>query len=285
MRQKDSNRTSSSRNSTKRKYIFHKKLFNIKESKTLTLFEKLMEGQFVECSYKLSSGKIYPVRFNLFFPQKENKTAFEKTINFFKELSKEQTINLNYSILTSLFKKSFDLNKVQRILLGVDFREKLKESRVKIYFIISNYPSKTEEILKINGKNKEILSLINKDLLLFGIDFSFDGKTQIKIYPHINFKELNEDIFLKKHFKSIFKKRKNLFKNTHHTYISFKTPNFDKIIYFKPINQQKFIESLNNKIIKKYSDTTLKENFKCGYISISEKELKKEDISNFTFYY
>jgi LynF/TruF/PatF family peptide O-prenyltransferase len=269
----------------KRKYLFHKKTFNIKQTKLLSSLEKLMDGQFIECSCKVMSNKVYSSRFNIFFSKNENKTTLGKCFKFFEDTSKENNIYLNYSILRSLFNKPFDINKIKRIILGVDLREKIKDSRIKIYFALYDYPPKVEEILKIHGKNKDILNLINFDDLGFGIDFSFDGKTQIKIYPRISSSSLHNNSFLKKNFKYIFKKRQLFFKNIESLYISFKKPNFEKIIHFKSNKWEEIINLLNNNTLNKYTKFLLKNKFKLRYVSVLEKEIDKESISNFTFYY
>lgn len=278
-------KTQLNRNPCMEKYLFHKKTFKIKENKYLHYLEKLIEKKFIECSVKLIDGKEYASRFNIFFSQNENKTAIGIIFKFFDIISKEKGIKLNYSILSALFKDPFDLNKVQQILLGVDFRKKIKESRIKLYFVISDYPSKIKEILKLHGTNKEILKLVDPKNILFGIDFYFGGKTNIKIYTKVPSKSLKNIAFLKKNFKKIYEKQPLIFKRNGPLWVSFKTSNFDRVIGFKSLKGGNLIELLNIKKLNEYEGLLSKKGFKWGYVCIPEKEFDKEKVSNFTLYY
>ena len=174
-------------NNIKRKFLFHKKTFQIKDDFFLNTFEELIDSSnplFLECSCKYDEEKTYPARFNLFYnKRRENHQNLIKIIKFLNKLSRQPQINFDYTTLTSIFTKSFNLNNIHKLILGIDVRSNIQQSKVRLYFFIRDCPQKIKEIISIYGKDKKILKYYDKNHLPFCIELQSNRKSKIKVYP------------------------------------------------------------------------------------------------------
>ena len=87
--------------------------------------------------------------------------------NFFKKISNCPGIVINYDIIKKVFNDKFNLDKIQQLIAGIDFRNNLNDSRIKLWFIIKDYPQKLKQVLSVHGSNKTISDLIINNKLLF----------------------------------------------------------------------------------------------------------------------
>jgi len=298
------------------KYMFHKRTFNIKDTIYLKEFETLLNASQdyrLECSCKIEGKKIYPVRFNIWY-NKGNINNINLIFNFFKKVSKCPGITINYNLIKKVFNKNFNLEKTEQVVIGIDYRREINESRLKMWFIIRNYPEKMKEVLSIHGYDKKILDLIINDELLFGFDFYFDGRTNIKIYPHFNGKCLKDVLTLKKQenfikykivkfslvnkvknsvFK-LYKQLKSIFSNKifdligecDELYVSFRGKGYKKVLHFHPRRRELFVKQLNNKRLGEISSVIKNKNFgNKGVVSLYEDEINNNLIKKVNIYY
>ena len=186
-----------------KKFLQHKKLFNIKDSVYLNLFEDLIinsKDNHVERSCKIENGNIHPIRFDVRYNNKDHIKNINLIFKFSKKISQFKDVTINYSLIKKIFYKNFKLDKTQRVGCGIDYRGKIEDSRIKIAFIIQDYSEKINQVLSIHGYNKDLLDLIFKNELLFSFDFYFDGRTKTKIYLEFNEDDLNNISVIKKYW-------------------------------------------------------------------------------------
>ena len=99
------------------------------------LFEDLLKSSndyYLECSCKIENNKVYPTRFNIFYDYKNHVKNINLIFSFFKKISKYPAITINYNLIKKIFDKKFDLNKTERVITGLDLRDNLDDSRIKM---------------------------------------------------------------------------------------------------------------------------------------------------------
>jgi MiaB/RimO family radical SAM methylthiotransferase/LynF/TruF/PatF family peptide O-prenyltransferase len=276
------------------KYLMHKKKFQIKDDPVLKKFELLMSKSkkyHLECSCKFSEGKIYPVRFNIWYKDQNQKVLnLNNALRFIKKIFELENVKINYSILKQIMDEKFDIEKVHQIIVGIDLRSNRAKSRLKIWFIIKNQSKKIKQVLKISkidiDQNKIFYENMKTELL-FGIDFSFDGTTKLKIYPFIK----NEDLLNKNVMKTLENefsgKIMKLIQNSDGFHVSYNNKNKDiqRILHLTTYKYDYFIDIMNNKKIEKMKEIIL-QGKKLGsmIISFPEDEIN-QGINNFNIYY
>lgn len=280
----DENKVKEDREEQFRKFYQHKKLFNIKDNNFLRLFEDLMKKSddfFLECSCKVKNNKIFPSRFIICY-NKECVKNINLSFNFFRRLE-ENNAKINYSLIKKIIDNDIELGKIEQVMIGIDLRENHKKSRLKFWMVINRkYYKLFNRIIELHGYNDRISGLINKNELLFGFDFYFDGRTNIKIYPHFFDYEFKNKIILKNLNMQFSTKIIKLISICNYFCVNFKGKNYDRIISFLP-NNTSFFYKLNLKELDRLVNLTKPEDY--SMVTLKEKEINSNKIKSFNFYY
>ncbi|MBU0757188.1 MAG: LynF/TruF/PatF family peptide O-prenyltransferase, partial [Nanoarchaeota archaeon] len=268
------------------KYLFHKAEFNIKDETTLDLFEEFLRKSgdcSLECSCKIEEYSIHPCRFNIWYENKRQVDNLNLIFDFISKTKEQEKVSLDLSLIKTFLDK-LDLNKVVQIITGIDLRANTKESRLKLWLIIKNYPEKVKQITSfINHPLLSELTFSNE--LLFGIDIYLDGRTCLKAYPLILEDTLKDDLN-RKTLKEMFGETTlRLLETCDRTHISFRSESTKRNLHFHPYNAEKFIESINNEKIKLLSEQVTSSGHKIKILSFSEEEMEKNNIRNINIYY
>lgn len=272
------------------KYNFHKRLFKIENNKYLDLFENLLlrlENPLLECSVKFDGDKIFPCRYNIYYKGKYPIKNINLVFNFFMNLS-NQCIDINYDLLKQTFGQSIDFNKTKGVMVGIDLRKNFDDSRVKFGFAIDRkYADLSNKVLNLHGYNQKVIELLNKNELIFGFDFSFNGKTRIKIYPPFDVSEFQNNILMNKLHNTFSPAICRLISKCHALNISFEKNEFERILHFHTNKLDDFCSLIKNNELNKYIDC-IKELYGKCVISLREKEIDKNKINKINkinFYY
>jgi LynF/TruF/PatF family peptide O-prenyltransferase len=271
-----------------KKYLFHKNAFHISENPYLNIFVELIEESsdcLLERSCKIEGSELYPARFNIWYFNKNHKKNINPVLSFLKRISECPGVTLDLGPLKHIFDKNFDLGKIWQVAAGIDHRNNLGDSRVKFWAIIFDYPKIFNRILLMHGYNKNVLNLIYGNLLLFGLDFYFDGRTKIKIYPRLDRMDL-ENFAIQNKLKHTFSRKiLKLVKNSYMLHTSFLGNNFSKVLHFHPNKWDLFVRQLNNKRITKVNKTIVNRKLDTGgVISLRENEINNSKLKNVNIY-
>lgn len=180
-------------------YTLHKKDFGLEENKLLGLFEELVSESpcsILECGPQISPEGIHAARFRVGYVEKDNPMGLNAMFQFLDEISKYENVYLNRRILEQIVCKRFDLLRVGRLGIGIDFRENMNDSKVKFYFTIKDYSEKLNQILAIHPPVDRISDYPINDM--FGINIYFNGRTDIEIYPTLMSKHWKDTILMDK---------------------------------------------------------------------------------------
>ena len=144
-----------------KKYEFYKRQFKVKNTPYFEPFERLIQNApkyWLECSHKIEGSKVFSTRYGLFF-RNVSAEAFNKIFNFYSEVSALDNIDINYGIIKNIY-NDLNFDKIKKPGCGIDYRSKIKDSRVKFWLQMSDYSQKVHQILKIHGSSAEIRSML-----------------------------------------------------------------------------------------------------------------------------
>lgn len=168
----------------------HRQAFEVEPSLyPLEIFEdfiaKLDDGSVssLEASCKIEADKLLAARFLAFInPPFEKSLA--QALKFYRQVENRVGVRLNYDLLQQFIGKSFDFSKVRRFTVGVDLRQNLADSSLKMHIVLDNYPEKVATALALDGNqySEALRWMALQTVSLVGFDFYLDGRSEIELY-------------------------------------------------------------------------------------------------------
>jgi|GEM_PF-3521262 len=273
-----------------KKYILHKKAFNLRDSRALQIFEDLLRssGNYVlERSCKIERNKIYPARFYVWYHNQDHLRSLDLISRFFKGVAECPGTNIDFTLLKEILDRDVDLNKVMQIITGVDLRSKTKDSRIKFWMRIVNYPEKLYQVISMHGHAKTVMDLLTKDDLLFGIDFYFDGRTNIKLYLGFKPDDLKKPSVRDKLSSTFSGKVFDLVKKSRMLFVTLKQEKkLEKILHFSPHDMGLFLDHIGNPVLKKTNQRLKIDGLDAPeLVSLYEREINSGKIDTANIYY
>jgi LynF/TruF/PatF family peptide O-prenyltransferase len=145
----------------------------------------------LEASCKIEADKLLAARFLAFInPPFEKSLA--QTLKFYRQVENRVGVRLNYDLLQQFLGESFDFSKVYRSTVGVDLRQNIADSSLKMHIRLKDYPEKIAMALALDGNHySDALRWIALQAIpQVGFDFYLDGRSEIELYV-----ELTEEQF------------------------------------------------------------------------------------------
>ena len=274
-------------------FEFHINNFNIQESKCLKIFYdyiKLVDNVHIELSCKVKASELFPCRFNIWYNNNYT-TNLNSCIQLIKKYDQlDYDINIDPSRFFQIINSRFEMNRVGRLILGVDFRENLPDSRIKLWLALKNYPGFIIDILKQGKFDPYMIKLVQHNMFLFGFDFCFNGNCYLKVYP-VLFKQDFANPLIKAVLNRWCSKRSvELMQLCDRFHIGMNEKSKRMVIHFHPFDWLQFIARLNeishNFVLNQIKDKC-KNRAATGsvFISLLEQEIADNNLVNFNFYY
>lgn len=274
-----------------KKMFFHIQNFGIEKDRLFYFFLKNISkvGNFnVECSLKFQENILYPCRFNFWF-NGDAKKIFLNCMELIKKIELNfQDVKIGYDCLENILSKGLDSVNVRRVVLGVDFRDEISASRIKIWLVVDKYDHYINSFMEILKYNKKYNSLFYNQYLLFGFDFCFDGKNLLKVYPVIFRQDFNISIVSQVIDGFFGRKSRMLMDKCDRFHIGIKEDESDFVLHFHPENWFEFIccnEISFDDSVKKRILELERQDIVDVFISLKYNEIKRLDIRNVNFYY
>jgi LynF/TruF/PatF family peptide O-prenyltransferase len=167
-------------------YNLYKKEFGLEKNRFLGLFERhLLDPpcSILEWAPEISPEIVHAARFRVGYCEDNRSLGFKVISQYLDRLSEYENIRLNRCILDQLIDKNFDLSRVGKLGIGVDFPESTKASKAKVYFTIKDYPEKWAQVVANHPPIDGIDAYPVNDT--FGINLYFDGRSDTEIYPYL----------------------------------------------------------------------------------------------------
>jgi len=248
-------------------------------------FEQDIDKALIECSCKVSGQKVDAKRFNLWFPKPHSKRQLKKMMVLFDTMARDNNILLNRDLFNQFYNNQFDWSKVEQFILGVDMREDLASSRIKIWFIIEDYPEKIETAIHLYGENKDLRSLILHDELLIGFDFYFNGRNVIKVYPDIKRFEYEQEVNQQNIAKVLHPSALRLIEKSEWVHINFSKDYSSKVLHFHVHDPVPFLEMIPGERARAMCSYYRQRELYNVVVSFYEHELIEKNILNWNLYY
>lgn len=276
------------------KYLFHKEEFAIPESESLALVERYLRDEIqpfeLECSCKVSGDDVFPERFYVSYQRtiRDRDAKIEEMAGFFENYSKRTGMNLDRDQLRRII-RDLQSVRIKRFGFAVDVREKKEDSRIKWGLLIAADVENLRhfaDAYKDNPLYESVKESLTSRKLLCAYDFFPDGRTALKVYPlyvktdvgHLLEKGLVPDQeFVRK-----------MIAGSGPFHIAYKNTLSDKIYHLRPLNEERFIESLENHSISGVYERIAACPHRYGHqmlVSLSEHEMLSNKIITANFYY
>ena len=168
----------------------HQQAFDVEPIYPLPLFEDFVMGVEGDCSLEVSCkielDKLIASRFLLFFKDKAQQWQkyLHQSLTFFSQVENRVGVQIDYSLLQQFLGSNFDFSKVTVLSAGIDLRDNLAESSLKMHIRIKDYPEKLNKALFLTSDSEDLIS-VRRYLSVVGFDFYFNGRSEIELYPEV----------------------------------------------------------------------------------------------------
>lgn len=264
----------------------HKKTFNIKNNFILDNFKNLLyfsSNLTLENSFKIIDNNIFPCRFDIICKKDDLRLFSIKIVDFFK-IIKKKGFKIDLSPLKKIQSLSMHFENIEKILLGIDLRNDINLSRLKIWFVPKrkNLNLIYKLIAELDSNYYKLNDMLSNEIII-GFDFFLSGKTELKVYYEFNHYKIQNEKLLNK-ICSLFNPNSLYFIKSS-KYVSFTTKSKNnKNLYFKPYNLDATIKKINNKCLEK-NINKIKKKIRVAILSVNANSFYKNKFSEVNFYY
>lgn len=273
----------------------HRQAFGVEASLyPLELFEdfiaQLDDGAVIslEASCKIEADRLFPARFLAFInPPFENSLA--QALKFYRQVESRVGVRLNYDLLQQFLGTSFDFSKVHRFTVGVDLRENLADSSLKMHLILADYPEKIATALALDRQDysEEFRWIATQKVHLIGFDFYLDGRSEIELYA-----ALSEDQFRQPQMRSLLEQSfpASVLKPlqvSDQFYTGLSKANADPVLYYHLKDRQDLLSyfAINEMAQKVHAFYHHQDVLPQMWVGITQSELGKSRIDQIRLYY
>lgn len=270
----------------------HQQAFDVEPIYPLPLFEDFVmsvEGDCsIEASCKIESDKLIASRFLLFFKDKAQQWQkyLYQSLAFFSQVETQVGVQIDYSLLQQFLGDNFDFSKLTVLSAGIDLRNNLSESSLKMHIRIEDYPEKlkTAFALSDNTANSHYLGNF---VSLIGFDYYFNGTSEIEIYA-----EVQEEDFFKPEINNLVwqhfpKTALEPLKASSLFFTGLSKANNNPVLYYHLKNKQDLVNyfKLNDSAQRVHSFYQHQDILPQMWVGTAQKELEKTRIENIRLYY
>ncbi len=231
----------------KKMYDYHINEFHLGKNDYLPLFEKLLHEScftFFECAPCVTPDAVHVGRFRLGTRNNTIQKGFETILMFLNKISKQDRVRLNDSILNHFTDKTIDTSSITGVAVGTDIRKNINDSKIKCYFELNQWSENMDAVISRYKLPYNIKDYMIDDLLMFGINMYFDGRTDVEFYHHIPF-EAPEDC------RQINRLNLTQALESFHTDFEKFGVSFDshgnRILHFYSLDSYRFVRATNNR--------------------------------------
>lgn len=270
----------------------HQQAFDVDPVYPLHLFEdfviSVQESCNLEASCKVELNKLIASRFLLFFkdPTQQWQKWLNQSLAFFGQVESRVGVKLDYSLLQKFLGRDFDFNKMTVLSAGIDLRQHLPNSSLKMHIRIQDYPEKLETAFALSDGAASSQYL--KDFVsLIGFDFYFDGTSEIELYAEVaeaDFYQPKTQEKVWRHFpESVLKplQGSNLF------FTGLSKANANPVLYYHLKDRDNLSQyfRLNDTAQRVHSFYQHRDVLPQMWVGTSQKELEKNYLENVRLYY
>ena len=270
----------------------HQQAFDVEPIYPLPLFEDFVmsvEGDCsLEASCKIELDKLIASRFVFFFKDKAQhwQKYIHQSLAFFSQVENRVGVQIDYSLLHQFLGYNFDFSKVEVLSAGIDLRNNLAESSLKMHIRIKDYPEKLETAFSLSDGAANSHYLGNF-VSLIGFDYYFNGTSEIEIYA-----EVQEEDFFKPEINNLVwqhfpKTALEPLKASNFFFTGLSKANNNPVLYYHLKNKQDLVNyfKLNDSAQRVHSFYQHQDILPNMWVGTAQNELEKTRIENIRLYY
>ena len=242
----------------------------------------------LEASCKIEADKLLAARF-LAFINPPFESSLAQALKFYRQVENRVGVRLNYDLLEQFIGKSFDFSKLRRFTVGVDLRQNLADSSLKMHIVLDNYPEKVATALALEGNHysDELRWIALQTVHLVGFDFYLNGRSEIELYS-----ELTEEQFQQPQSRALLEQSfppavleplqvSDLF------YIGLSKANANPVLYYHLKNKKDLLNNfaINDMARKVHDFYQHQEVLAEMWVGVAQQELVNNRIENIRLYY
>jgi LynF/TruF/PatF family peptide O-prenyltransferase len=275
----------------------HKQIFGIENSYLLNLYEELIgkqrkdKGGSMSCCCNIDKDRFYPARFGYLSEVNVPDPAMklldvEDFLSFSRRIEAQPEVQLNRGLLQQFLATGLDPSKVDMVIFAIDVRPELKNSRIKLYFTIRDYPEKVATAIALCGEQRDWANLIINGMLLVGFDFFFDNRAAVEVYPTFYSADLQREDVQAYLTSTLPKKALPLLKESRVLQIGISDRNDSDVLYFANFQSpNSAVDYLDNQMVKQVHSHYRNRVFHDLYLGIPEAEFSGHSIQRVKMYY
>lgn len=272
----------------------HQTAFEVESLYPLEIFENFIAQlddavvSALEASCKIEADRLWAARF-LAFINPPFETSLALALQFYRQVEARADVQLNDDLLQQFLGASFDFSKVHRFTIGVDLRENLADSSLKMHLILADYPEKIATALALDGKNYSdtFRWIATQTVHLIGFDFYLDGRSEIELYAALSEQQFHQPpvrSLLEQSFSSAVLKP---LQGSDQFYTGLSRANADPVLYYHLKNKKDLLSyfAVNETAQQAHAfyqhQTVLPE----MWVGVTQSELEKSRIDQIRLYY
>jgi LynF/TruF/PatF family peptide O-prenyltransferase len=269
----------------------HRAAFEVEPLYPLEIFDNFVanfDGDCtIEASCKIESDKLIAGRFLIFFLE-QFEERLGKILDIFRQVESRADVQINYDLLHKFFGKSFDFSKVKRLTTGVDLRNNLADSSLKMHIVLESYPEKVDTALALDGNTSASLRSIElESVSLIGFDFYLNGRSEIELYTGLaeeQFQQPETQTFLKQIFPPPVLQP---LKAADFFYVGLSKANAAPVLYYNLKEQKDLLNyfAINDTAQKVHTFYQHQAILPSMWVGVTQQELQKSRIENIRLYY
>jgi LynF/TruF/PatF family peptide O-prenyltransferase len=242
----------------------------------------------LEASCKIEADKLLAARF-LAFINPPFESSLAQALKFYRQVENRVGVRLNYDLLEQFIGKSFDFSKVRRFTVGVDLRQNLADSSLKMHIVLDNYPEKVATALALDGNHySDALRWIAlQTVSLVGFDFYLDGRSEIEFYS-----ELTEEQFQQPQIRALLEQSFSPaalepLKVSDAFYTGLSKANANPVLYYHLKDKKELLNyfAINDMARKVHAFYQHQEVLAAMWVGVAQQELLNSRIDNIRLYY
>jgi LynF/TruF/PatF family peptide O-prenyltransferase len=183
-----------------------------------------------------------------------------------------------------LVMRGLAVDRVTLCAFGLDARESLGDSRIKVWWSIVDQPRKVRELLAAHGGDDSVRSLVRESVLLVGNDLTLSGTTRLKLYPKFTPADLEDPAFRGVLARTLSPAAMAWIGRARRTNVSFE-PDGARTLHVQPFEPQAMLTAIHNPLLRGVDEGFRALGLRLNVVSLREDDLDRASPEHLNVYY
>jgi LynF/TruF/PatF family peptide O-prenyltransferase len=262
----------------------YRRAHGIRSTAALTAFEQLLAlpQRNVEYSAKIEGSRVHHRRMAVIFDSAiaERLHAIRERLDRIARLP-GATLDLTHF---DLVMRDLALDRVTLCAFGLDARDRLEDSRIKVWWSILDQPRKVRELLAAHGGDDSVRRLVRESVLLAGTDLTLSGTTRLKLYPKYTPADLEDPAVCRVLQETLSPVAMAWIARARRTNVSFE-PDGGRTLHFQPFDPEAMLAAIGNPRLPGVDAGFRTLGLRLNVLSLREDDLDRTPPEHLNVYY